>query len=71
MLKTAGIVCKELGIPYHRLDYLLRTQNVLDPQTTSSGWRVFSEEDISIIKKAISSGEPDETRIYSNSNQEA
>ena len=52
-MKTAGPLCRELRIKYYRLDYLIRSGYVPEPQRTSSGQRIFSDEDILRIKEVI------------------
>ncbi len=52
-MKTAGQLCKELGIRYYRLDYLIRNGHVPEPKRLNSGQRVFSEQEIVIIKEVL------------------
>ncbi len=52
-MKTAGRLCKELGIRYYRLDYLIRSGHVPEPKRTDSGQRVFEDEDVKRIKEAL------------------
>ena len=52
-MKTAKEVCKQLGIRYYRLDYLIRNGYVPEPRKIASGQRIFSDEDIKIIKQVI------------------
>ncbi len=52
-MKTAGQLCRELGIRYYRLDYLIRSGYVPEPKRLDSGQRVFSDEDIKIIKEKL------------------
>ncbi len=52
-MKTAGQLCRELGIRYYRLDYLIRSGYVPKPKRLDSGQRVFSEEDIKKIKEKL------------------
>lgn len=51
--KTAKQVCKDLEIPYYRLDYLIRKGIVPEPSRSSSGQRIFSEEHIAWIRSAL------------------
>ncbi len=53
LMKTAGRVCKELGIQYYRLDYLIRSGHVPEPKRTDSGQRAFEDEDVKKIKEAL------------------
>ena len=50
---TSKDVCKKLGIPFYKLQYLFDTGKVRDVERTSSGKRVYKEEDINIIREAI------------------
>jgi len=52
-MKTAGQLCRKFRIKYCRLDYLIRSGYVPEPQRNSSGQRVFSDEDILSIKEVI------------------
>jgi len=52
-MKTAGQLCKELGIRYYRLDYLIRNGYVSEPKKLDSGQRVFSEQEIKVIKDVL------------------
>jgi DNA-binding transcriptional MerR regulator len=53
ILKTAGKLCKELGIRYYRLDYLIRNGFVSEPRRLDSGQRVFDEQDVKKIKEVL------------------
>ncbi len=52
-MKTAGQLCKELGIRYYRLDYLIRSGYVPEPKRLGSGQRIFTEDDVRIIKEKL------------------
>jgi DNA-binding transcriptional MerR regulator len=52
-MKTAGQLCRELGVRYYRLDYLIRSGYVPEPKRTASGQRIFSDEDVDNIKEVI------------------
>ncbi len=53
LMKTAGQLCRELGIRYYRLDYLIRSGYVPEPKRLESGQRVFEDEDVKRIKEAL------------------
>ncbi len=53
LMKTAGQLCKELGIRYYKLDYLIRNGYVTEPKKLDSGQRVFSEQEIKAIKEVL------------------
>ncbi len=52
-MKTAGQLCKELGIKYYSLDYLIRSGYVPEPKRLASGQRVFENQDVKIIKQVL------------------
>ena len=52
-MKSAGRLCKELGIKYYRLDYLIRSGYVPEPKRLDSGQRVFGDEEVKRIKEVI------------------
>ncbi len=52
-MKTAGQLCRELGIRYYRLDYLIRSGYVPEPKRLDSGQRVFEDEDVRKIKEVL------------------
>lgn len=52
-MKTAGQLCRELGIRYYRLDYLIRSGYVPKPKRLDSGQRVFEDEDVKKIKEIL------------------
>ncbi len=53
VLKTAKEVCKELRIPYYRLDYLIRNGLVPEPRVLANKHRIFLNEDIQRIKEKL------------------
>ncbi|MBT6048900.1 MAG: MerR family transcriptional regulator [Candidatus Scalindua sp.] len=52
-MKTAGQLCRELGVKYYRLDYLIRSGYVPEPKRLDSGQRIFTDEDVVNIKDVI------------------
>jgi DNA-binding transcriptional MerR regulator len=52
-LLTQKDVSKQLGIPYYRLEYLHKTGRIPEAKKTSSGIRIYEEEDINKIKKIL------------------
>jgi|TARA_B100000315_G_C14472635_1_gene539098 DNA-binding transcriptional MerR regulator len=52
-VRTAGQLCRELGIRYYRLDYLIRSGYVPEPMRLNSGQRLFMAEDIERLMKVI------------------
>lgn len=49
---TSKDVCKELNIPFYKLQYLFDTGKINDVQRTSSGKRIYTGEDIKVIREA-------------------
>jgi|TARA_B100001964_G_C14083691_1_gene531522 DNA-binding transcriptional MerR regulator len=52
-VRTAGQLCRELGIRYYRLDYLIRSGYVPEPMRLNSGQRLFMAEDVERLMKVI------------------
>ncbi len=52
-MKTAGQLCRELGVKYYRLDYLIRNGFVPEPKRLDSGQRVFNDQDVKAIKEKL------------------
>lgn len=50
---TSKDVCQRLGIPFYRLQYLFDSGKIKDVDRISTGDRVYTEEDIPRIKKAL------------------
>ncbi len=52
-MKTAGQLCRELGVKYYKLDYLIRSGFVPKPKRLDSGQRVFDDQDVRKIKEVL------------------
>ncbi len=50
---TSKDVCRELKIPFYKLQYLFDSGRVRDVSRTSTGNRDYTEEDVKVIKKAL------------------
>jgi hypothetical protein len=50
---TSKDVCRELNIPFYKLQYLFDTGKISDVQRTSSGKRIYDKEDIKVIREAL------------------
>ncbi len=50
---TSRDVCKKLEVPFYKLQYLFDTGKIRDVQRTSSGKRIYTEDDINIIREAL------------------
>jgi DNA-binding transcriptional MerR regulator len=53
MVLTSKDICRELKIPFYKLQYLFDTGKIRDVQRTSSGKRIYREEDINVIREAL------------------
>ena len=53
-MKTAKEVCKELGVRYYKLDYMIRNGLVPEPKVLANKHRVFTDDDVSKIKEKLS-----------------
>ncbi len=50
---TSKDVCRELKIPFYKLQYLFDAGKVRDVQRTSSGKRIYTEGDIKVIREVL------------------
>ncbi len=50
---TSKDICRELNIPFYKLQYLFDTGKVRDVQRTSSGKRIYMEDDIKDIRQTL------------------
>ncbi len=50
---TSKDVCRELKIPFYKLQYLFDTGKLREVKRTSSGRRIYTGGDIKIIKEAL------------------
>ncbi len=50
---TSKDICRELKIPFYKLQYLFDTGKISDVSRTSSGKRIYTEEDIKVIREAL------------------
>ncbi len=50
---TSKDICRELKIPFYRLQYLFDTGKIKDVERTSSGKRIYAEGDIKVIREAL------------------
>ena len=53
MIFTSKDVCRELKIPFYKLQYLFDTGKVKEVCRTSSGKRVYTKENIGVIREAL------------------
>lgn len=55
-LNTPGVIARILGIPIHRVQYILRTRTYIRPAARAGGLRLFNEQavrEIQIINDSI------------------
>ncbi len=50
---TSKDVCRQLKIPFYRLQYLFDSGKVRDVSRTTTGDRIYTEEDIQRIRRAL------------------
>lgn len=50
---TSKDVCRELNSPFYKLQYLFDTGKISDVARTSSGKRVYTVDDVKVIKQAL------------------
>ncbi len=50
---TSKDVCRRLGIPFYKLQYLFDSGKIRDVDRISTGDRVYTEEDIKRIKEVL------------------
>ncbi len=50
---TSKDVCRELKIPFYKLQYLFDSGRVRDVYRNSTGNRIYTEDDVKVIKKAL------------------
>ncbi|MCP4254143.1 MAG: MerR family transcriptional regulator [Candidatus Scalindua sp.] len=50
---TSRDICRELGILPYKLQYMFNTGKIREVERTSSGWRVYTKNDVKAIKKAL------------------
>ncbi len=56
---TSKYVCRLLGIKYWQLDYIIKSGKLKEPMRTTSGQRIFSQEDIEELQKIITKNKKD------------
>lgn len=51
-LNTIGRIATALGVPLHRVEYVIRSRNI-QPTARAGSLRVFSKDDVILISMAI------------------
>jgi DNA-binding transcriptional MerR regulator len=49
---TVGVIARRLGVPIHRVEYLIRSRN-LQPVSRAGNLRVFAESDVDRIASEL------------------
>jgi len=52
-LRTPGVIARMLGVPLHRVTYVLRTRQYICPAATAGRLRVFDSAGIAEIRHAL------------------
>jgi hypothetical protein len=52
-LRKTPLAAKELGVPYYRLFFLLRTGQIDRPAEDSSGHLIWSDADVEAARKVL------------------
>ena len=53
MMRKSPVAARELGITYHRLISLLRSEKILPPGKDSSGDYLWSDHDLAAAREAL------------------
>ena len=53
-LHTVGLIAEKIGVPVHRVEYVLRTRNI-KPAFRAGGLRIFTPEQADDIAEVIQS----------------
>jgi len=52
-LKTPGIIARDLGVPLHRVMYILQTREHIRPAARAGRLRLFDRETIALIRHEL------------------
>lgn len=52
-LMTVGRIAAELGVPNHRIEYVLKTRTDIVPAARAGIYRLYDRKNIGLIQKAI------------------
>jgi DNA-binding transcriptional MerR regulator len=53
-LKTIGVIAEILGVPQHRVAYLLRTRSHIRPTARAGRVRLFDSQAVAMLRHEIS-----------------
>jgi len=57
VLLTVGEIAQRLGVPLHRVEYLIRSRRIV-PASRAGNVRVFAEDDVLRLAKELAQSRP-------------
>ena len=54
VLRTPGVIARELGVPLHRVMYVLRTRAYIAPVARAGRLRLYDREAVAMIRHSLS-----------------
>ena len=52
-LRTPGVIAQELGIPLHRVQYILRTRRFITPSARAGRLRLYDSQAVALLRQAL------------------
>ena len=52
-LRTPGVIAEELGVPLHRVLYVLRTRSSISPSARAGRLRLYDRRAVETIREAL------------------
>ena len=52
-LRTPGVIARELGIPLHRVQYILRTRPYILPSARAGRLRLYDLDAVAMVRHAL------------------
>ena len=52
-LRTPGILAADLGVPLHRIHYILQTRKHVKPSARAGGLRLYDREAVALIRHEL------------------
>jgi hypothetical protein len=52
-LKTPGVLADDLGVPLHRVTYLLRTRRHIKPAATAGRLRLYGRDTLAMLRHEL------------------
>ena len=68
VLLTVGVIAQRLGVPVHRIEYIIRARSVA-PAGRAGGARVFSEAAVSEIESVVAARRSQDARSLAGSSR--